>query len=71
MEGPVDRLVTPGSFLLVQDGVIDVCWEPGPLVAIESFLAGHPEFEVDEERCGRFLVTHHPKGWLRRRGESS
>lgn len=64
-------LVTPGSYLLVQDGVIDVLWEPGPLVAIESFLTDHPEFELDEERCGRFLVTHHPKGWLRRRVETS
>jgi len=64
--------VTPGSFLLVQDGVIDLLSRfasarPGPLLAIEDFLREHPEFELDAERCGRFIWTHHPKGWLRRR----
>ena len=68
------RLVTPGSYLHVQDGAIDTidlfaADRPGPLVAIEAFLAGHPEFEVDEARVNRFLFTHHPKGWLRRRSE--
>ena len=66
------RFVTPGSFLLVQDGVIDVLprfasARPGPLPAIEGFLREHPEFELDAERCERFIWTHHPKGWLRRR----
>lgn len=65
-------LVTSGSFLLCQDGVIDrleslQVGRPGPLPAIENFLAHHPEFEADEERCRRFLITHHPKGWLRRK----
>jgi cephalosporin hydroxylase len=64
--------VTPGSFLMVQDGVIDslhifAAFRPGPLRAIETFLRCHPEFEVDTERCMRFLITHSPKGWLRRR----
>jgi cephalosporin hydroxylase len=65
------RFVTPGSFLMVQDGVIDTLpifalARPGPLPAIESFLRTHPEFEVDTERCTRFLISHSPKGWLRR-----
>jgi cephalosporin hydroxylase/SAM-dependent methyltransferase len=65
-------LVTPGSYMLVQDGVIDVMDEfrggrPGPLVAIEEFLKRHTEFALDIERCDRFLITHHPKGWLRRK----
>ncbi len=64
-------LVTPGSYLLVQDGVIDALGifnhrRPGPLVAIRKFLAAHPEFRIDEERCNRFLITHHPSGWLKR-----
>jgi cephalosporin hydroxylase len=64
-------LVTPGSFLLVQDGVIDVLpilrsERPGPLPAIQAFLKSHPEFEVDCGRNERFLITHHPMGWLRR-----
>ena len=66
--------VTPGSFIHIQDGVIDTspnftASRPGPLVAIESFVAEHGEFEVDLERSNRFLITHHPKGWLRRKSE--
>jgi cephalosporin hydroxylase len=65
-------MVTPGSLLLVQDGVIDTltmyaAFRPGPLRAIEEFLAGHHEFEVDARFDRRFLITHHPSGWLRRR----
>ena len=61
------RFVTPGSFLMVQDGVIDTLplfapGRPGPLVAIDAFLAEHPEFEVDTARCERFLITHSPRG---------
>jgi cephalosporin hydroxylase len=65
-------LVTTGSFMLVQDGVIDLLPfgrgdRPGPLPANQRFLSRHAEFEVDHERCDRFLITHHPMGWLRRR----
>jgi cephalosporin hydroxylase len=65
-------LVTPNSFILVEDGVIDTHilfrhHRPGPLPAIRKFLRSHPEFEVDSEKCNRFLVTHHPMGWLKRR----
>lgn len=65
--------VTAGSFMLVQDGVIDVLGifhgdRPGPLPAIRKFLADHPEFEFDRARGERFPITHHPLGWLRRRG---
>ena len=64
--------VSPGSFVLVQDGLVDVLdlWPsagPGPLVAIKDFLEHHPEFEVDTERCERLLITHHPMGWLKRK----
>lgn len=64
-------LVTPGSYLLSQDGVIDEISyfadsRPGPLPANRDFLARHPEFEHDRERNERFLLTHHPLGWMRR-----
>jgi cephalosporin hydroxylase len=64
--------VTPGSYLHVQDGVIDVLpmfksTRPGPLTAIEAFVKNHGEFEVDQQRSEKFLITHHPKGWLRRK----
>lgn len=65
-------LVTPGSLLLSQDGIIDELGmfsdsRPGPLPANRAFLERHPEFEYDSERNERFLLTHHPLGWLRRR----
>jgi cephalosporin hydroxylase len=65
-------LVTSGSYCLVQDGVIDRLWifrrgRPGPLPAITNFLKTHSEFTVDEERNNRFLITHHPQGWLLRK----
>ena len=64
-------LTTVGSYCLVQDGIIDELFmfrkgRPGPLPALEKYLAHHPEFEIDHERCERFLITHHPKGWLKR-----
>jgi cephalosporin hydroxylase len=65
-------LVTPGSYLLSQDGVIDQFGffrdsRPGPLKANRDFLARHPEFEHDRERNERFGISHHPLGWMRRR----
>jgi cephalosporin hydroxylase len=65
-------LVTPGSYCLVQDGVIDTfrdfrAGRPGPLPAILAFLKSSNDFEVDEERSTRFFISHHPHGWLRRK----
>ena len=66
------RFVTPGSYLHVQDGVIDTqpkfaSSRPGPLRAIEAFLAQNNDFELDAARSERFLITHHPKGWLKKK----
>jgi cephalosporin hydroxylase len=65
------RFVTPGSFLLVQDGSVDTLpifrdERPGPVPAIQTFLKQHPEFEIDRARTSKFLISHHPIGWLRR-----
>lgn len=65
-------LVTPRSYVLVQDGMIDVlpllkgALPSGPLPAIRDFLKRHPEFEVDADRNERFVISHHPEGWLRK-----
>jgi cephalosporin hydroxylase len=63
--------VTPGSYMLVQDGSIDTMSyfkssRPGPVPAIHAFLARHAEFAIDRGKCDRFLITHHPDGWLKR-----
>lgn len=65
------RFVTPGSYCLVQDGVIDKLvifrhGRPGPLRAVQEFLPRHPEFSVDLAKVKKFPLTHHPLGWLRR-----
>ena len=64
-------LVTPGSYLVVQDTCIDTVeylavHRPGPLGALRRFLERHPEIEIGPEFDGKFLVSHHPSGYLRR-----
>jgi cephalosporin hydroxylase len=62
-------LVTPGSYLVVQDTRIQDFAaprrEPGPGEAVEEFLKTHPEFEVDRDR-ERLLLTFYSGGYLRR-----
>jgi cephalosporin hydroxylase len=60
-------LVAPGSYLIVEDGVRDhLAGLPGPVEAVNRFLAESPDFEVDETR-ERFVFTYNPRGFLRRR----
>jgi cephalosporin hydroxylase len=61
-------LVPVGCYLVVEDsniGQIRKDLMPGPLQAIEAFLAGNRDFEVDRER-EKFLITFNPSGYLRR-----
>jgi cephalosporin hydroxylase len=63
-------LVTPGSYLIVEDTVVnghpvEPLFGPGPLEALQPFLAAHPEFTVDRHR-ERLGMTFNPGGWLRR-----
>lgn len=62
-------LVTPGSYLIVEDTFINrpVTPEhgPGPYEAVQDFLAEHPNFEVDRSRQ-KHLLTFNPGGYLRR-----
>jgi cephalosporin hydroxylase len=61
-------LVPVGCYLIVEDsniGRIRKDLMPGPLEAVESFLAGTNEFEIDRER-EKFLITFNPSGYLRR-----
>jgi cephalosporin hydroxylase len=61
-------LVPVGCYLVVEDsniGQIRKDLMPGPLQAIEAFLAGDRDFEVDRER-EKFLITFNPSGYLRR-----
>ena len=61
-------LVPVGCYVIVEDsniGQIRKDLMPGPLQAIEAFLAGNGDFEVDRER-EKFLITFNPSGYLRR-----
>jgi cephalosporin hydroxylase len=61
-------LVPVGCYLIVEDsniGQIRKDLMPGPLQAIETFLATTDEFEIDRER-EKFLLTFNPSGYLRR-----
>ncbi len=62
-------LVTPDSYLIVEDGIchhgLDVGPDPGPYEAIEAFVAEDPRFEIDRGRED-FLITWNPTGYLRR-----
>lgn len=68
-------LVTPGSYFIVEDGIVDLFHhgdglgfeEEGPLAATEEFLAGNPGFAVDGSR-ERYLLTYNPRGFLKRIG---
>lgn len=69
-------LVTPGSYIVVFDGVMEVLADAprgsstwagdSPAPAIRDFLAAHPEFLVDP-RYSRLQATYSPNGYLRRR----
>jgi cephalosporin hydroxylase len=63
-------IVTTGSYLVVEDTNINghpVAPEfgPGPLEAVECFLAEDHRFVVDGS-CEKFLLTFNPSGFLRK-----
>ncbi|HET9641865.1 MAG TPA: cephalosporin hydroxylase family protein [Burkholderiaceae bacterium] len=70
-------LVTPGSYCVVFDTVIedmpsemfpDRPWGPGnnPKTAVHEYLKSHPEFEIDHEMDNKLLVSVAPEGFLKR-----
>lgn len=65
------RLVTPRSYLVVEDTNVNghpVFPEhgPGPMEALETFLAETEEFETDATR-EKFFLTFNPGGFLRKK----
>jgi cephalosporin hydroxylase len=38
---------------------------PGPMEAVDEFVAAHPEFIIDRSR-EKFGMTFNPRGWLKR-----
>jgi len=69
------RFVSVGSYLIVEDGIIDLftygdgigtTWE-GPLKSVERFITDNSNFIIDHER-ERYILTYNPKGFLKRIG---
>ena len=63
-------LVTPGDYLIVEDTNVNghpvrADHGPGPMEAVDEFLAGNDEFSIDESR-EKFFMTFNPRGYLRR-----
>lgn len=61
-------IVPVGCYVIVEDsniGQIRKDLLPGPLEAVEAFLSGTDEFEIDRTR-EKFLITFNPSGYLRR-----
>jgi cephalosporin hydroxylase len=63
-------MVNVGSYLIVQDTNVNghpvrKDFGPGPMEAVEEFLAANKQFESDVSR-ERLLFTMHPKGYLKR-----
>lgn len=66
------RYVSLGSYLIVEDTVIDLFRSGdglgnvnGPLKAVEAFVREDPNFTIDLERES-FLLTFNPQGYLKR-----
>lgn len=70
-------LVTPGCYCAVFDTFVedlpagffsDRPWNVGdnPKTAVHSYLASHPEFEIDKSVQNKLMVTVAPDGFLRR-----
>jgi cephalosporin hydroxylase len=64
------QLVTKGNYLIVEDTNVNghPVWPdhgPGPMEALQRFLAETDDFEVDRS-CEKFLLTLNPSGYLRR-----
>ena len=63
-------LVQPGDYLIIEDTNVNghptfQAYGPGPMEALDRFLAETDEFQVDEG-CNRFLMTLNPRGYLKR-----
>ena len=70
-------LVTPGSYCVVFDTVIETLpaqmfpdrpWGPGDnaMTAVDAYLADHPEFEIDAAMDSKLLISVAPRGYLKR-----
>jgi cephalosporin hydroxylase len=65
------KFVTPGSYMIAEDTCFDAYpafpeYGPGPAAAVQKFMAGNADFEVDRS-LERHMITFVPGGFLRRK----
>ncbi|MGE7859620.1 cephalosporin hydroxylase family protein [Bacillus mobilis] len=63
-------IVTTGSYIIVEDTSINgnpvsPDWGPGPMEAVEEFLAKNNNFKIDESKH-KFFISFNPKGYLKK-----
>ncbi|WP_456159475.1 Rhamnosyl O-methyltransferase [Bacillus anthracis] len=63
-------IVTKGSYIIVEDTSINgnpvsPDWGPGPMEAVEEFLATNNNFIIDESKH-KFFISFNPKGFLKK-----
>ncbi|HDR7518064.1 CmcI family methyltransferase [Bacillus mobilis] len=63
-------IVTTGSYIIVEDTSINgnpvsLDWGPGPMEAVEEFLAKNNNFIIDESKH-KFFISFNPKGYLKK-----
>ena len=68
-------LVTPRNHLIVEDTnlngyPVESDYGPGPMEAVQAFLAETTDFEYDK-RDEKFFLTFNPKGYLRRKAHAA
>lgn len=64
------RWVTPGHYLVVEDTNVNghptgIDHGPGPMEAVDDFMVGNRQFELDLRRQ-KFFMTFNPRGYWRR-----
>ena len=64
-------LVSPGQYLVVEDTNVNghpvlPQHGPGPMEALDIFLAENDDFEIDSSR-EKYLITFNPRGYLRKK----
>ena len=63
------KLLQVGDYIIVEDGICNHGLKdgpkPGPYEAIEAFMDGNEDFEIDRT-LESFLITWNPKGYIKR-----
>lgn len=62
------KIVTVGSYIIVEDGICDVLNigpSPGPMKAIEKWINDNKNYMIDRTR-EKYIMTYNPKGFLKR-----